>query len=419
MATRTAQPQQSAAAAKAAIVAANRAFMRGSLERTAYCPVTGGSGTTAAYSAGTTLYFDMPVQGGAYAKALLITYNLTVTPASSGTASYAVNAAAPWNIFSEIKLDYGPTQIRTHPYFLKVLDTLKGFGYGAQNRVLAGNNDSGIAAQIVGTTPVVAGSGNTWQGKMLIRLNPIGTDSVPGLLPIMGVGNKPQLKLTCTPAFMGVDPLINPIAGTNGTGTASVGVTGNINVDCVYLDGVSTANNVPMQLNLQGEPTMQYYWDSALTPFNSGSVQWKQISVLLEHWYAVSLVIDGQQSSTFATVPNILGFALAADTSGQNLFKAWNISNNISVYDYYDREVRRIHGQDMDPGVILWTDAPSRGINDSDNMNGHQVLNMQPNGGYTATNHRYQMTAVGAVSGITPRVETFLCSMNYAGLQLT
>src|SRR5260370_42563725 len=90
----------SAATQKAAQMAANRAFMRGSIERTAYCPVTGGSGVTAAYSPGTTLYFDMSVQDGGYAKALLITYSLTVTPASTGTASYAMISTAPWNLFS-------------------------------------------------------------------------------------------------------------------------------------------------------------------------------------------------------------------------------------------------------------------------------------------------------------------------------
>ena len=80
-------------------IAANRAFMRGSLERTAYCPVTGGSGASATYSAGNVLFFDLPVVGSAFATALLITYNITVTPTSSGTASYTANAAAPWNIF--------------------------------------------------------------------------------------------------------------------------------------------------------------------------------------------------------------------------------------------------------------------------------------------------------------------------------
>ncbi len=408
-------PAQAASMQQQAMIAANHAFMRGSLEKTAYCPVTGGSGVLAAYTPGTTLYFDLPVVGGAYVKDLLITYNLTVTPATASGAAYAPNAAAPWNIFSEIKLDYGPTQIRTHPYFLKVLDVLKGFSTGAQNRVIAGNNDATIAAQIVGTTPVVVNTGNTWQGKMLLRLNALGPDSVPGVLPIMGVGNKPQLKLTCSSAFMGADPLLNPVTGTGGT-APSVAVTGNINVDAIFLDGINMANPQPLTLNLSQEPTLQYYWDSALTPFAASSVQWKNFSVLLEHWYAVSVIIDGVQSNQFATLANITSFALSPDTAGQNTFKSWNYNNNVSIYDYFDREIRRIHGQDLDPGVICWVDAPARGIADSDNRNGHQTLNMEPNGGYTATTHRYQVGAVGSVC--TPRVETFLVSMNKDGLRI-
>ena len=98
--------QMSAAQAAAKIEAQNRLFMQQSLEKVAYCPVTGGSGTSATYTPGTTLYFDFPQLGGAYIKGLLITYSLTVTPASSGTASYALSAADLWAMFSEITVSY-------------------------------------------------------------------------------------------------------------------------------------------------------------------------------------------------------------------------------------------------------------------------------------------------------------------------
>lgn len=423
MATRTGQPSaHDAAAAQQAVIQANRNFMRGSIERVAYCPVTGGSGTTAAYSPGTTLYFDLPVVGSAYAKALLITYNVYFQLTNAGT--YTVNAAAPFNIFSEIKLDYGNTQVRTHPYFLKVLDQLKGFQTGAQNRVLAGNNDSNIAANVVGSTPIVADGStwNQWQGKILLRLNPLGEDTVPGILPIMGVGNKPQLKLTCATNVIGNDPLLNPISNSS-TGAATVGSssthTSLINVDVIYVDGTNMAGPAPLQMNLASEPTIQYIWDAPLTPFSANSIQRQRVITLLEHWYMVSLIIDGGQSNTFATLSNITGFQLSPDGTGQNVFKNWNISNNVSIYDYFDREVRRVHGQDLDPGVIVWVDAPARGITNPDSRHGHQVLNMQPNGGFTAATHAYQVGSVTtSTSGLTPRVETFLCSMNYDGLRI-
>lgn len=423
MATRTMAGQPNAhdvAAAQQAVIQANRNFMRGSIERVAYCPVTGGSGTSATYNPGTTLFYDLPVVGSGYAIGLLITYNVNFTLNNTGT--YAVNAAAPFSLFSEIKLDYGNTQIRTHPYFAcKVLDMLKGYQTAAQNRVISGNNDATIAANIVGSTPIVANgsTNNQWQGKMLVRLNPLGIDSVPGVLPIMGVGNKPQLKLTCTPTFIGNDPLLHPISNPTGSSPAATFGTATVNVDVIYLDGTNMVSPAPLTMNLAGEPTCQYIWDAALTPFASGSIQRQRFITLLEHWYAVSIIIDGNQSNIFAAHSNITGFQLSPDGTGQNYFKNWNISNNVSIYDYYDRDVRRVHGQDFDPGVIVWVDAPARGLSNPDNRNGHQVLNMQPNGGFTAATHAYQVGSVTTTTtGLTPRVETFLVSMNYDGLRL-
>lgn len=405
------------------LVDANRKFMRESIEKTAYCPVTGGSGVTAAYSPGTTLYFDFPTVPG-FAKALLITYNLTVTPATGTNAVYAVNPAAPWNIFSELQVLYNGPQIRTHPFFLKCLDILLGFGRGQKNQVIAGINDSTIASNIVGTTPIVINTGNTWQGKMLLRLNALGEDTVPGILPVAGVGNKPQIKLTCAPNFIGLDPLINPIAPVSGTGHGGTTVTGTINVDMIYLDGVNYASPTPLTVSWQHEPTLQYYWDTPLTPFSANTIQRQTISTKLKHWYVVSVVIDGNQASQFSALSNITGFQLGPDQVGQQTFVNWNISNNVSIFDFFDRQVRRCFGQDMDNGVIPWIVAPGRGVIDSDNRNGSQALNMYP-GGYPAATHSYQVGSVGsqgAVAGFpapTPRVETFLVSENSAGLKVS
>ncbi len=404
------------------IISMNRKFMRQCVERTAYCPVTGGSGTTAAYSAGNTLYFDFPTVPG-FAKSILVTYNLTVTPAAGTNATYAVNAAAPWNIFSELQVLYNGPQVRTHPYFLKVADQTLGFSRGQRNQVLAGTNDATIAANVVGTTPITVGSGNTWQGKLLLRLNALGEDTVPGVLPVSGVGNKPQLKLTCAPNFIGQDPLLNPLSPVAGT-VHSATVTGNINVDMIYLDGTNMDVPSPLTLQWQQEPTLQYYWDTPLTPFSANTIQRQTISTKLKHWYVVSIVIDGTSSTQFSQLANFTGFQLGPDQVGQQTFQNWNISNNVSIYDFYDRMVRRPFGQDLDNGVIPWVIAPGRGVIDSDNRNGTQALNMYP-GGFPAATLSYQMSSVGTQSTIdgfaacTPRVETFLISENSAGLKVS
>lgn len=413
------------------IISSNRKFMRQCCERAAYMPVTGGSGTNATYLNGATLFFDFPTVPG-FAKGILINYNLTVNPAAGSSATYAVNAAAPWSIFNELQILYNGPQVRTHPYFLKILDQLKGFARGQKNQIIAGNNDSTIAGQIVGTTPLVVGSNNTWQGKIFLPLNVLGEDTVPGVLPVSGVGNKPQLKLTCAPAFIGQDPLLNPISPVGGTGHAMTTLTGTISAEMVYLDGTNYDGPSPLALQWQGEPTIQYYWDTALTPFSQTVIQRQTISTKLKHWYVVSVVIDGALT-TGATqfcnlnnsgTSNLAGFELGPDQVGQQTFVNYNISNNVPIWDYYDRLIRRPFGQDLDPGVIAWIAAPGRGVIDSDNRNGTQALNMYP-GGFPAATHSYQLNTysyqatIDGFPACTPRVETFLVSENSAGLKVS
>lgn len=424
-------------------VAANRTFLRKAIERYAYCPVSGGSGNTAAYTPGTTLVFDLPVVGGGYAKGLLIRFSINLTFAAGTGATYALNAAAPFNIFSELQLLYNGAQIRTHPYIIKLLDQVAGYGkYPQQNGVPANmenlafvNNFEGVNAPAAGVLSntfngAVTGT-TTWVGAMYLPLNAIGTDTVPGLLPVMGVGNKPQLKLICAPAFMGNDPLLNPVfnlAGTGSSVTVNQGASTFVSVDMVYQDGTTMSDPNGVALDLTTEPTLQYYWDTPLNPLNAGLLQRQHIATLLEHWYVFSILIDGQTAGQFAQITastnNVTSIQLSADSVGQQNFYSFNVANNIPVGDYYDRLVRRVHGQDLDAGVFLWVDAPCRGVLDSDNRNGVQVLNMQP-GGYPAATHAYQVTAVGALAPndggakAVPRVETFLISLNYNGLRLT
>lgn len=391
-------------------------FMR-SLEKLMYCPVTGGSGASATYTPGT-LYFDLPVAPSGFAKGLLIRYNLTVTPATAGGATYAANASAPWSIFSEAQIQYNGTQARTHPYAWKVLDQTKGFMRGQRNQVLAGNNDETIAASIVGTTPVVANTGNSWIGSMYFPFNAISDDSVPGILPVSGAGTKGQLKLTVPSTFLGNDPLLFPVSATGGS-SPSVAVTGTINVDMVYLDGstmMGTSLLAPPP-SVYG-PTLQYSWEPQGAPFNPGTTPNRFIlQSKMEHVYVISVIIDGGQSTQFATINNITNFELTGDPTGSQKLKSWNVANNIPIMDYFDRDVRRKIGQDLDPGVILWVASPIRGTVDASNRLGNQTLNMYP-GGYPTATLGVAVASTTTTNGYSPRVETFMISLNHQGLGL-
>lgn len=409
-------PQMQAIYHAEAMNMANADFMRNSVEQPIYCPVTGGSGTSATYSPGTTLNFDLPSTDG-YAKALLIRYNLSVTPATGTAATYQLTPAAQWAIFSRLGLNYGGQQINTHPYFLKVQDMAIGQMTGAQNKVLAGQNDGALSTQIVDTTPLAVNVANTWQGFMLLRLNPIGDESPYGLLPLNGVGNAPQLQLTCAPNLYGTDPLFNAIcSGGSGTGQA-VTVTGTIKVDAIVLDGTNMESISAKTLSgLIGMPTMQYGWESSLTPFNANLLNTFTIKTKLEHWMMAAIVIDGQQSNAFISgYSNLTSFGLAADPTFRHFFSNYGISNNIPIYDNFDRQRRQLK-QDLDEGVLLWVNGPGRGVVNATNRNGSQYLNCYSDG-YPGATHGYQVGAVGSVC--TPRVELFMVSKNRQGLTVS
>jgi hypothetical protein len=410
-------PQMQAIYQQELVNMANADFMRNSILREAYCPVTGGSGVTAQYTPGSTLSFDLPTTAG-FAIALEIIYNLQVTPATGTGATYALTGSGKYGIFSRIELDYNGPQIVTHPIVLKYLSQLRGRTHGIQNAVLSGNNDATITNNIVGSAGLTVGSPNTWQGRFRLPLNPLGKESPYGLLPLSGVGNRPQLKLTCPANLYGADALLNAIcSGGSGTGQA-ITVTGTVQVNCLFLDGTNMEGVNPKQLqNWQSMPTVQYYWEQSLSPFNANVQNRFTIATKLEHWYALAIVIDGQQSTAFISGwPNILSFGLSPDPTGQQYFENWNIANNVSIYDYFDTKIRDSLGQDLDEGVIPWVAAPIRGVVNASNQNGSQVLNMYPSG-YPATTHIYTVAATGNVC--TPRVELFLISKNQAGLKVS
>lgn len=395
----------------------NADFMRNSIRKFVYCPVTGGSGTTATFSNGTTLNFDLPTTQG-YAVELWIKYSLTVTPASGTNATYQLTPAGKYAIFNRIVLTYGPTQINTHPYVFRLQDIVEGRSQVAQNGVQAGlNDDSAIDAQIVGSTPLVVGSGNTWQGYFRLRLNPINKESPFGALPLNGVGNNPQLQITCSPNLYGADPLLNSVcSGGTGTGQA-VTVTGTVKVDAVVIDGTNLESITAKSLSgLLSMPTMQYYWESNLTPLNQGLQTPFTIKTKLEHWQLFAVVIDGQQSNAFVSgLSNFSNFGLSPDATLQQYLINIGVSNNIPIWDWYAQQRDR-YKQDIDEGVIVWANAPGVGVVDANNRNGSAMINCYPDG-YPAMTHVYTVAATGSVC--TPRVELFAVSKNRQGISVS
>lgn len=402
-----------------AIKEANRSFMRRSIEKVATCPPTSGGGvTTQAYNFSQSLSFDFPTANGGYAIALLINVSVNATLAAGTGATYQANAACPWNFFKEIDVTYNGNQIRTHPYFLKVLGVAAGYGHAQAAVVVAGQSVTNYQ-NAFGTFPVPVTAGTrTYLYKYLLPLNALARDNAAGVLPLQGVGNKAQIKVVCADALMGNDPLLFPFSALAGTGNAitiNAGTTTQVNVDVIYLDGTNLWSPNNLQLSLVDEPTVQYYWDIQYAPLVTTNVMVQKIGVLLKHYFVCSLFIDGTSLTSFGTSTNWSVLRFAQDMVGQNSFIKYGLDSNVSIFDFFYQR-RQQYGQDQDEGVVVWVDAMTRGIVDPDNRHGEQALNMEADG-WTSATHGYQTTTINT-AGTFGRIETFLLSLNTKGLKI-
>jgi len=417
---KTLPPDQAAALQSAAtqlVQNANRTFMQKGIRKFAPCPNASGAGYSQTYAAGTTLIWDLPVIAGGVAVELLLVYNLTVNPATGTGAAYGASIAAPENIFQEVDVTYNGTQRRELMYLERVLSVLRGWSRPKPGLVIAGQSLTNLQNYDNTGTPLTINTNNVWAGVQRIPLNPIAKDDFRGVLPINAQGTKPQLKVQCAQTFMSNDPLLSPVFANGGTGNA-VTVTGTVKAYVEFIDGTTTDSLTNLGLNLTGQPTVQVAWDQPLNPLNANLIQRQRIVTLKKHVYVVSILIDGQTLGKFSSIPNINGLQLAMDDSGQNAFKAVGLQTNVDVQLFFEQIRNNVLGQDLDEGVILWHPGPLVNVQNPSSHQGPQILDMTP-GHWTAATHAYQVNAVGAQTGVTPRVETFVVYINDGGFAST
>ena len=418
------QEQAALAAYQNHINGGNTKYLQKSVNKYAICPPTSG-GITSNYLTSTTLNFNFPTAGGAYLRLLEITVNIICTV--TGTAPLWT-AAGAWAWFSEIDIIYNGQQSRIRPYFLKVLQQTLYQEWMMTNQVSNGSetvggtnvagklvSDSTITANTAAAQPVIT-SGVAFTSKFkfrvplqLMRWSPV------GMLPMQGQGTKGQVNIITASAIAAVnaDPLTTPITVTALTSA----VLGAATVQCmaIYCDGVNLESKTPLGLQLANLPTAQFIIDQTLAPLTAGTIVRQRLTTLLPHYIVCSIIIDGNQSTSFALAGNIAQIELDQDAAGQNKFFVFGPPNNTTVYDYYTG-IRQIYGQDLDTGVIMWVNATQFNTVDPSDSNGTQVLNMTP-GNWTDVNYGLQVNATSSVN-FTPRVETYLFSRNDAGLVL-
>lgn len=402
---------------KMAINSANTQYLQQSIDRYAVCPPTGG-GSTAAYVAGTTLNFNFPTAGGAFIRELEFVLSITFTPATGTGATYGYTPAGAYAFLTEIDIIYNGQQARIRPYFLKILDTIRKRQWLPFSQVLTGlNGIAAVTTNVASAQPALTG-GTPATSKFIFRL-PLQLQrwSPVGMLPAQGQGTKGQINVQCatTLGAANPDPMLVPINFTGGTGNSIGSVTGTLQINAIYNDGTNYLSKTPLSLNLANVPTAQYIIEQQLNPLTAATINRQRIATLLNHYIAVSVIIDGVQSTSFATVGNIQQIELDQDSAGQNKFWLYGAPNNTTYYDYAER-MRQYFGQDLDAGVIVWVDALQFNGIDVDDQNGNQPLNMT-SGAWTDVNYGVQVGAV-TTTNFTPRVETYLFSRNDAGLVL-
>lgn len=396
----------------------NRDYMARSIVQQAVCPPQSGSGTTQAYSAGADLIFNFPTAGGAFVRALVIKMALSVNPAVGTGAAYALNAGGALALIDRIRVGFNGTQHNFRPLILPFLEKMRGYLRNSTQTILAGSSTTDVQNLLFSGVPAVGAAvptgAHTWDVVFRLPLNMHDMDP-KGLLPSMGAGTQGIVEIVCAPNALGPDPILNAISTTAGTG-AAVTVTGTVEVDVEYSDGSNMQGQNPLTLDLRGLPTVQILEDEVLSPLTAGTVNNHKIATLLQHAVVLSILVDGQQSTSFATLGNIQALTLAKDAVLANRFFGFGSQfGNLAVVNFYER-LRRRYGQDLgDDGVIPWVDAMTTNTVDPSNREGVALLNMTANG-WTDVHHGYQVAAVNGVAGVTARVVTHVISINPAGL---
>lgn len=404
--------------------AANNAdYLASVCNRWAVCsPSGGGNALNQAYASNTVLYYDMPLVDDGWLQSLQFDLDLNLDFAiGAGGANYALTAAGPFGLFDSFEILVAGISIsKIRPYMCELIAIQRGYNRPL-NSVVNNTSNSTIANQLK-TLAVTANSTNEWKFTFRLPLRNLHDHMMAGMLPISAQFSKVQLKVTTTASIYGVDPMTNAVcSGGTGTGQAVTlhnGGPNSLKVTAIYRDGVSTTQTSKKQLQWQGESTLLWNIDQPITSLVAGTSTPNKgrLTTALQHSMVDAIVIDGNQSTTFSTISNILGISLDTDQTGKNYFYRFGTNTQQTMYDWYE-EVRLIYGQDFPIGVVPWINAMVVGADDPDSRMGRTFLDMTAKQ-WTNVYHTYFLNSVGGVGGITPRIELYELSIDPTGIQL-
>jgi len=414
--TALSQSQQAALAAQQAEMQRqqNRQFMALSLRKKALAQQANGGANQQAFANGQPLTFNIPTANNGYLVGFWISCALTVNLATGTSAVYALNAEAPLSLIDSIVVNYGGPQHNFRPYILKYMRQMMGaLQPGWPETILAGQVDATMQAYYNSTTnnafPVATGN-NTWNFRFFVPMSLVHPQDVRGILPIQNGETTCQVVVNCAGSPYGPDPILNTVVTTSGSGGAAT-VTGNITCEAVYKDGQTYSGLSANQPNLNGIQTAQLVRDTPLNNLGSGQMFRNKVSFLHKiPWLWIS-VVDGNQSSKLSATTNIQVIETAADATGMRPFIRYGLNTNLDVRSYYD-DLRNWLGQDMDEGLIPLVYGPIYEQADPSLLEGIHYLDMTTASGWTDFHYGVQLSSVGGVAGISPRIEAHMILLN-------
>ena len=392
----------------------NVRFMQQSIPQMSVCP-TDANALSNTYNLGTTLNWVLPQQPNGFATDLYFDVSLTPTYVANGTSPYFdKNASWPYSFFSRLQLLLNDTQIDIPLYILPHLHNLIRYDKANMGYVDADYTDATVQSQMWSDAMP---TGNL-KFTIHLPLNRIHDYAPAGALPMSGV-TRPVVKLTCASSINGVDPTV--VCTTNATTWT---VAGSVTLKVKYLNGMNTATTGILPLDLSVEPTVQITQDNTLQPMVGGLQNKVGILTRAPHYYVLAFVIDGNQSNQYSTWPNIASFGLFQDFNASQPFFTYGSEMNTTPYDWLMLDRDRFGRDLQNEGVFPLIKAPETGIANVSNRDGYGILNMQnvnpgapTNGAWAATFFAVKPTTVGGVSGIVPRIETYVVSLATEGLK--
>lgn len=394
----------------------NRQYMLNTIRKRALCQTASGQGTSQAWVAGSTLNYAVPTALNAFLEAYEVQVSVTVTPVAGTAAVYGLTAAGPMALFDSITVGYNGTHQDFKPYIIPELNRLQGRYEPGMPTVLAGQSVASTQSYLSTTFPVSVAA-NTWTWKFRVPLNLLHPLDPRGMLPIMGGETPATIAIRCASTVVGNDPANNALYAVSGTGHAAT-VVGNVSLVAVYRDGESYRGPGTYALDpsaLRG--TAQIRRDLTLTGLAAGGVYRNRISIADQIYWLIATVIDGNQANKFASNTNIDIIEVVKDEAGASAFWRLGTGSNLSVQNFF-WDVRDEIKQDLSEGILPIVRAPTYGLPDPTERTGTHLLNTSVKG-WPDARIGVQLTTLGGLAGVTPRIEVHAIYNNRRGLVVT